>query len=159
MHQRLSTPFALLAVALLLGGAAAGLAARPLAAQTAGARPPVRPFNPPGQSLLRFDATLGLHADGRLVVAAGPLGCEAGEVGEIHIVLTQEATAAMTTGSWTGICTGGPDQRWEAPAGAVDEPRFAPGEARGCAVAVFRRDGFPTAAGQWCDTVGLVIAP
>jgi hypothetical protein len=156
MFPRPITPFGVLALAVLLAGAAAALTGGPLAAQSPTARPPVRPFDSPGTALLKaFDPVLDLRADGRLVSLAGPLPCETGETAEVHAVLTQEATAAMATGHWTGACTSGVDQRWQAPAGAVDEPRFAPGEAQACGLAVFHRDGFPVAAGQWCATVTL----
>jgi hypothetical protein len=138
------------------------LAALPVVAQVP-PRPPIRPFSlissPEPQ---QFDATLALRADGGLVALSGPLGCAAdaaGEAAEIHATVTQDATAAVAFGVWTGSCTGDPAQQWKTSASALDQQSFQPGPAQACAVGIFRRDGFIVSAGQWCTAVTLALAP
>ncbi len=161
---RLRRPRRWLVLAALLAGMVTLGIVQPLAAQTPtvptsssmeGVRPPLIPRqSDPGG--LPFDATLTLRADGRVVFAVGAMsGCPTGEQGEIHAVITQDSTAAVAFGSWTGACTGAADQVWRSAASALDQP-FQPGPARACGVVIFRMDGFINLAEQWCMEVMLV---
>jgi hypothetical protein len=156
----------LLAVALSLGLGAA-ITRIPILDAQSPPRPairtftPLRPFiNPDPEPIVTggaFAAMLPLRADGGLVFVSGPVVCPTGEQAEIHSVITQDHTAAVAFGAWTGACTGAADQTWRSQASALDQP-FQAGPARTCAVAIFRRDGFTTVAGQWCDDVTLTAA-
>ena len=97
----------------------------------------------------RIDPTAMLSADGRYVVASGPLTCPKGAAFWLRVSVTQRATGAYAEAIKSFACTGKP-QHWSVSALRTGDERFGAGPVEICALGRTLAGGRVTDAHQWC---------
>jgi hypothetical protein len=102
-----------------------------------------------------IDATARVTDNGRVLVATGPIRCDAIQPTYLRVTVSQRSTGAVAGGVANITCT--PDERqWEVRLTAQGSATFEEGPAIATALARSTQNGNPDDAHQWLVEINLV---
>ena len=108
-----------------------------------------------GTYLNTIDDEATRNPSGHNVVVTGPIGCDAGEIVTIRVVVTQDTTGAVAQGTFHARCTGD-RQPWRIHAATRGPVAFVEGPARVEAWAQTYNRGKITDTNTWWRSVDIV---